>query len=375
MANRTSRISGQQIARFRLRRHHLLHEKPADLVTICRDVCGVQAQIMQPAYLQLWGRNHALSRADIQGAIWKEKTLVKTSLMRQTLHLVSTNEFALYIAALRDVRVAQALRVMARCGVNRDEGEALTPLIMEALARQPLGRKAIADAVRPKVSKRVRRFMELSWSMIRVPVAQGLVCYGAGEGNEVVFSRVDRWLPEMKVNPIDAATAQRELFLKYLRAYGPATLRDFAHWSGISMQEVKRLQAMVGAEVVEVDVEGGTWLLMRDDLPALRSERETKPCIRLLPHFDVYLLAHRDKQHLLSAAHYKRVYRNQGWISPVVLVDGEILGVWSYKAEKNKVIISVDAFGKLSKPVRAGIEQEAEGVAKFLGGALQLRRG
>src|ERR1700691_4694164 len=113
------------IASFRLRRHHLLDEPPADAVTICGDMCGVQAQVMGPARLQLWTRNHAITRAGIEDALWKTRTLVKTSLMRQTLHLIPTDEFAIYIAALRPSRFAQAMRVMDRCGITRDESEAL----------------------------------------------------------------------------------------------------------------------------------------------------------------------------------------------------------------------------------------------------------
>src|ERR1700683_7283 len=137
MPKTPSRSRVDQIASFRLRRHHLLDEPSADAVTICRDMCGVQAQVMGPARLQLWTRNHALTRVGIEDALWKSRTLLKTSLMRQTLHLIPTDEFPLYIAALRPSRFAQAMRVMDRCGIDREEGEALTPLIMDALSQAP----------------------------------------------------------------------------------------------------------------------------------------------------------------------------------------------------------------------------------------------
>src|SRR5437660_442360 len=137
-------IPAGAIARFRLRRHHLLDETPADAVTICRDMCGVQAQVMSAACLQLWTRNHAITRGGIENALWKTRTLVKTSLMRQTLHLIPADEFPLYIAALRQCRLADALRVMARFGIAREEGEAIIPLIIKALSSGPLGRPQIA---------------------------------------------------------------------------------------------------------------------------------------------------------------------------------------------------------------------------------------
>ena len=373
MPKAPSQIPAEAIARFRLLRHHLLDDAPADLVTICRDVCGVQAQVMSAAYLQLWTRNHAITRAEIEGALWRTRTLVKTSLMRQTLHLIPADEFQLHIAALRPSRVAAVLRVMARCGIAREEGEALTPLIMDALASGPLGRVAIADAVGPRVSKRVRAWMGKVWSIVRIPVSEGLVCYGPGENNEINFIRVDQWLPDLKRNPISSTEAQRILFRKYLSAYGPATLADFSHWSGISMQEVKPLRALIEPETEEIpgDRKGG--FLLREDVALLNKRAGRIPCIRLLPIFDTYLLAHRDKNHLLSAQHYKRVYRNQGWISPVVLIDGAIAGVWSHKPQNKKLLVNVDPFRKLSKAERLGIEREAERLALFFGSDLKLQ--
>ena len=373
MMTKSPRIRDEEVARFRLRRHHLLADSPADAVTITRDMCGVQAQVMSAAYLQLWTRNHAITRAEVETALWKTRTLVKTSLMRQTLHFIPADEFPLYIAALKLSRVTAALRVMARCGISREEGEALTPLIMEALASGPLGRAAIAAAIHPKVSKRVRYFMEKSWSHIRVPVAQGLVCYGRGEDNQVVFIRVDQWLPKTKAESISVVEAQCELLRKYLRAYGPATMTDFAHWSGISMQEVRPLRALLEAELVEVPGDKKSCLLLREDMPALNHRSGTEPCIRLLPIFDSYLLAHREKDHLLSAQHYKRVYRNQGWISPVVLIDGAVAGVWSHKLQNKKLFVEIEPFGKLTKAAKAGIEGEASHLAAFFDSKLDLK--
>jgi len=365
----------EAIATFRLRRHHLL-EDPAqeqDAVTICRDMCGVQAQVMSAAYLQLWTRNRAITRPEIESTLWKTRTLVKTSLMRQTLHLIPTDEFPLYIAALRPSRFAQAMRVMDRCGITRDESEALIPLIMETLSAGPLSRPAIAAAIRPKASKRVRFWMENSWSLVRLPVAEGLVCYGRGEGNATVFIRVDHWLPKLKLELMSATEAQCTLLRKYLRAYGPATLTDFSHWSGIPMQEVKSLRALLEPELAEMLGDKKNCLLLREDVAVLNGCPAPKASIRLLPNFDSYLLAHREKDHLLSAKHYKRVYRNQGWISPVVLIDGVVTGIWSHKLQGKKLLVNIEPFGKLSKAERAGIEEESESLARFFESGLHLQ--
>ncbi len=370
-----SGIRSDKIASFRLRRHHLSDAAPEDQdpVTICRDMCGVQAQVMSAAYLQLWTRNHAITRAQIENALWETRTLVKTSLMRQTLHFIPTNEFPLYIAALRPSRLAQAMRVMQRCGITRDESAALIPLIMETLAAGPLSRPAIAAAIRPKASKRVRFWMENSWSLVRLPVAEGLVCYGRGEGNKIVFIRTDHWLPKLQLELMSATEAQCTLLRKYLRAYGPATLTDFSHWAGIPMQEVRPLRTLLEPELAEIPGDKKNCLLLREDVEALNRSAVPGGSIRLLPLFDSYLLAHQEKDHLLSPKHYKRVYRNQGWISPVVLIDGVIAGVWSHKLQGKRLLVSIEPVRKLSKKERAGIEREAKHLALFFDSELDLQ--
>ena len=355
-------FSSEQIHAFRLRRHHLLDQSAKDLVTICRDVCGVQAQIMSAAQLQLWARNHAITPEIVNDALWKTRSLVKTSLMRQTLHLVPADEFPLYIAAHKSARAKAVLSIMARCKITRDEADALSALILEELKAGPAPRAAITAAVRPKVSKRLRVWMDKVWSIVRLPVIEGLVCYGPGEGNQATYIRTEHWLPpESRVDEmkIDEVEAQKELFRKYLRAYGPATLHDFAHWSLISMAEVKALRPLIEAEVADFD----GLLLLRKDIKALQDTSSEMSSVHLLPYFDVYLLAHRFKEHFLKPQFYKRVFRNQGWISPVVLINGEIAGVWSYKLSRKALEIEVELFTRVDSRTRKQIKDRAAELA------------
>lgn len=350
-------FSSEQIHAFRLRRHHLLDQSAKDLVTICRDVCGVQAQIMSAARLQLWARNHAITPAAVDDALLNSRSLVKTSLMRQTLHLVPADEFPLYIAAQKKTRTGTVLTRMAKFKIIREEAEEMSRLILDFLKAGPAPRVAIAGAVRPKVSKRIHKWMEESWSMVRLPIAQGQICYGPGEGNQATFIRTDHWLPALR--QIDEQTAQKELFRKYLRAYGPATLNDFAHWSLISMPEVKALRPLLDAEIAEHN----GLLILRQDMKTLQGASSELDSVHLLPYFDVYLLAHRLKEHFLKAQFYKRVYRNQGWISPVVLINGEIAGVWSYKLSRKAVEVEIDLFAHIALRTRLQIKDRARELA------------
>lgn len=341
------------------------------MVSICRDICGAQAQLTTAAYLQMWTRNHALRRPEIESALWEKRSLIKTHLMRQTLHIIPSADFGVYIAALKSCRVADALRVMKRFNIDAGEGHSLTPLILDALSQGPLNRTAITAAVRPKVSQRVRAWMSKVWSITRIPVAEGLLCYGSGEGNEIALIRTDHWIKKSK--PVADETARAELLRRYLRAYGPATIKDFAHWAGLPAPQVRPLREALGQALCEVSVDGRECLLLRDDLPAIADIASPGGCVRLLPHFDPYLLAHREKDHLLPARHYKKVYRNQGWISSVVLLDGKVAATWAYKLKGTKLQIVVQPFASLGRAVREEICLESARLAEYFARELEIK--
>ena len=356
-------VSSRQVHAFRLQRHHLLDGKKPGFLTVCSDICGAQAQIMSAACASLWARVPGVTRAEITAAVCEKRTLVRTSLMRQTLHLVPATDFEIYIAALRQSRVAAVLRIMSRCGIDEKEANHLSGLILDALSAGPLGRVALADAVRPKVSRRVRAWMEKVWSFIRIPIAEGRVCYGPERGHDATFVRTDQWLGERK--PVPEAEAKRILLRRYLHAYGPATVRDFSFWSGMPMPEARSVLSPLANELAEVELNGARCFLLQKDLPRFKRAKQTGR-VRLLPAFDPYLLAHSVKDHLVEPRHYKRVYRNQGWISPVVLINGEIAGTWSHRISRGRLEVDLQPFTRLTSEARQQIEEEITRLAEFL---------
>ncbi|HKO04176.1 MAG TPA: winged helix DNA-binding domain-containing protein [Candidatus Acidoferrales bacterium] len=357
-------LSPSQVAAFRLQRHHLTARREPDLIRVSAEVCGIQAQLMPAAHLALWARTRNLAPATIEAALWRDRTLVKTLCMRQTLHLLPATEHSLYMAAVRRSRVAAIVRIMARFEITHRDTETLNRATLEMLEGGPLTLRDLAARVRPRVSRRVRAWMDRVWNPMRLALAAGLVCYGPDSGREVTLVRVDQWLPRLKSmaeNP-----AKRLLLIKYLRAYGPATLRDFSHWSGIPVNEARDTWDASADDLGQVRIEGREAWALREDLKTLAHANLTSPVVRLLPAFDSFLLAHAEKDHLVAPRFYKRVYRAQGWVLPVLLLDGIVVGTWSRVRRGPTLAITVRPFAKLSRRVREGIEQEAASLGRFL---------
>jgi hypothetical protein len=335
-----------------------------DLVAVCRAACGVQAQVMSCARLSLWTRMPNLDQAAITSALNDKRTLVKTSCMRQTLHLLPSADFAMFIAALKQSRIAAVNRVLARFGIAPKEIDLLNQAIMDALGDGPLSRGALMAQIKSRAGRNVVAWMGKVWSVFRQALAEGWICYGPDKSSEVTFVRVDNWLPKQK--QINEATAKQILLRRFLSSYGPGVLQDFSKWSGISIKEATPVWKSLEDELMQVSIDGRKASILSDDYSQISQVNLDGPVLRLLPGFDSYILAHADKSHLVNSVFYKKVYRNQGWISAVVLLDGRIIGTWSTTRKGKGIDLTVELFGKSSKMIKDGIDAEAARLERFL---------
>jgi len=105
---------------------------------------------------------------------------------------------------------------------------------------------------------------------------------------------------------------------------------------------------------------------LRDDVPILKRARLKGPIVRLLPFFDSFLLGQKDHGHLVEATHHKRVYRPQGWLSPVLLIDGRVAGVWSHASKGTRLRVTIEPFRRLGSGIRELVDREAHDLGRFL---------
>jgi hypothetical protein len=194
----------------------------------------------------------------------------------------------------------------------------------------------------------------------------GALCFGPSAGRTSTFVNPRKWLSEWK--EWEPQEAQREVTRRYLRTYGPATPRDFGFWwHGGGTTFGKKMFSLLGNEVTTVDLEGWQAIALRSTLEAMASA-DAGPSVRLLPMFDVYVLAQsRNLPPLLDNMHKGRVFRPAAWVSAVVLVGGRIAGVWEYVTRKEQTRVQVRMFSTPLEAVRQGIEAEGQRLANFLG--------
>ena len=375
-------VTWNQVAAFRVSRHHLSERAPTkSLISVVGDITGAQAQLLSAAQTSLWSRVRDLRIAHIEEAL-SERSLVKASCMRRTLFLVPSRQLAIFVRGSAR-RAEKEIRWARGKGVSDRVIDAAIDAALGTLD-QPLTRLEIAERVSRTLGVQMQAIHGGGWGSRRkvaaVPVgeltypvvdllhlaaARGVVCYGPNRGNEPTFVRADAWIPHWQDLPVEQAEGM--LLRRYLRAFGPATATDFASWTGISLTEAREIWAREEADIAPVNVEGWTAAVLREDLDELAHAEFERPLVRLLPYFDSFLLGHKEREHLVAMNHQPKVYRAQGWIAPVVLVDGRAAAVWEHAREGNRLRVKVAKFGSMSRHITDGIREEAQDLGRFLG--------
>lgn len=321
---------------------------------------------MSAAELSIWTRRRESTREEIQKALWETREIVRTSAMRMTLHLIPARDLPIYVAAMKAPAFRRIEYWLRRMGATPQQVQTMVGSVVDSLADgSPRTQQELIASAKKKVGAGMGKWLDHAWSGVRPAVIEGLIVYGPPRGAEATFVRVDTWLGRQPL--IDVADARAELLRRFLAAFGPARAHDFAKWSGIAASEAKRVVESIRDEIADVSVEGAPACILRKDLPALTRSELDGGAVRLLGAFDSLLLAHATKEHLVDARFYKRVYRPQGWISPVVLRGGTIIGVWFPQTSGKKTTLVVELFGRGTPEVRRAIEREAEALGMFLG--------
>jgi hypothetical protein len=249
----------------------------------------------------------------------------------------------------------------------------VTEAVAEALEGRILTREELAKEVAALTGSGALGKMLSSWGTLLRPAAfTGRLCFGPSVGQRVRFTRPDTWLGAAPV-PVDLQTATATVTRRFLSTYGPATYQDLARWwIGSGVGTAREWIAALGDEVTSVEVDGTPAWMLAADARKLR-DVDIPRSVRLLPAFDQYVVAaspHAD--HLVPGGWRQRVYRRQGWISPVLLVNGRMLGTWRHTIKGSRVDVEIRPFVKPPTWVSRAASMEAERLAQFLGGSLQL---
>jgi uncharacterized protein YcaQ len=370
-------ISIEKVRRLYLVKHHLFKKAGRkDLVKVVGDVCGLHAQAATSPYLALWSRVEGFEDKLLDKALFEDKSLVKTWVMRGTLHIVQSKELPVYNRSLRRVWFEHHGRYMrAPDWPSIEQRRSLIyPRILQALTQKPLKRKDLVDKVRFLLKDDSQPYKRLfsGWGGILKETAyEGLTVHAKPCKRESCFARLNQWLPEIELSSVSEEEAQKQLLIKYLRGYGPATQQDFSLWSGLMAGDAKRAIENASPLLEQIRIEGakGEFWILKEDRRILNSIDADEPApVRLLPKFDSILLGHKDRSRIVKDQYKKLVFKPKaGDIAATVLVDGQVAGTWRHKRKRHTLAVSVKPFEKMAKADVEEVKQQAKELSQYVG--------
>jgi hypothetical protein len=352
-----TRLADQEVLRLRLAAQRLHRQGRPSVPDLVRHLGGVQAQILPPSGLALGVRSNNLTKAAVDRARLQDRSIVLNWAMRGTLHLLAAEDHGWLLPLLLQPDVANAHRRLLQEGMPAGQTAPALVLIERMLSEGPLTRPEIAERLEQSgIHTQGQAIAHLVW----LAAATGRTCFGPERGGRPTYVLVRDWLGETK--PRERGDPLQELAVRYLAAHGPATPEDLAFWSGVRLGEARSAWKAIAGRLVEVATAGGPrWRLRGKPKPAAAG------LVRLLPAFDEYPLGWRDRGLIAAPENWKTVNRGGGWIYPVVLHDGRLIGTWRSAVKGSQMTVKVMPFVTLEPAVEQGLETERARLAKFLG--------
>jgi hypothetical protein len=340
----TRTLTERELNRALLARQLLLERAKTPLPRALERIGGIQAQYAPSMYIGLWTRLEGFERAQLTRAL-ERKTVVQGTLMRTTIHLVSKPDYWPFTVGIRKRRREHWVKAHK---ADRKKIQAAARMVKPHLAKGPLSQAELDRVL--KAEPAARNGVGLFLDLIRVPPS------GTWERRRAdIYALAEKW-----VGPEDATEAQgiELLVRRYLTGFGPARPDEIANWAGVSKPDI--VAALEAIDLRRFQDEQGKELV---DLPRLPlPDPDTPAPVRFLPVWDATLLAHARRTQILPERHRPRIFNVRTPHSVnTFLVDGQVAGTWRY--EKGRV--KVEPFGRLSKPARAELDDEAERLAGF----------
>jgi hypothetical protein len=301
---------------------------------------GLQAQAPFPPYFALRSRLEGF-RPDDLAALITSRRVVRIALMRGTIHLVSARDC---------LPLRRLVQPVIERGMRTAFGKQLAGLDTEALAAA--GRALVESE--PLTFSQLGRALAERWpDYPPAALAQGVRAFVPlvqvppravwGQAGQSRHTSAEHWLDE----PVRPSAAQApglaDLVTRYLGAFGPATVRDVATWSGLT--GLKPLLEQLRPTLVTFRDEHGAELF---DLPlAPRPDGDVPVPVRLVAEFDNLVLSHADRARVISPENSKRLYTVNGVIPGPVLIDGFVAGMWRLATSRDAATMTIELFGPM----------------------------
>jgi hypothetical protein len=316
----------------------------------------MQAQEPRPPFIGLWSRIEDGQREAMQRAM-HDRELVRGTLMRGTIHLVTAADYAAFRPTIQPV-LDQGMAVLADRAAGLDnDAERVLAAARELLMEEPrtfAELRSRLTEVFPHINDRALGFLV----RMKLPLVLEPIEHPWAYTANARFTLAEPWLKMPLTMPDPEA-----LVLRYLAAFGPATVADAQMWSGL--RNLKPIVEALRPQLLTFRNEQGKELFDLPDAP--RPDPETPAPVRYLPEFDNLLLSHADRTRVIAEEHRNVVYQKGNLrLLSSFLVGGMVAGIWRLEAKRKAATLSLAPFVPLPRQVQTELTEEGERLLRFL---------
>ncbi|MGP7998886.1 MAG: winged helix DNA-binding domain-containing protein [Streptosporangiaceae bacterium] len=346
-------MSTERVLARRLANQQLAAPRSADPADVARQLGAVQSQEYAQSLWALGLRTQGASAASVEAAI-DRGAILRTWPMRGTIHLVPAEDAHWMVRLLAGRRIRSVAGVYERIGLTPDVLARAAGVVTGALrGGQQIRRKDLyalltSNGIDCSASPNGGRGNHILGYLSMT----GLLCIGPVERGHPMFVLLDEWAPASR-QPADPAA---ELAVRYFTSHGPATMKDFGWWSGLTLAEIRQAIEVAGPALTAEDHAGEQYWSGAGQPAAAAPEGAV-----LLPAFDEYTVAYKDRAILLDGL----ARPPSDLLNPVMLLDGRAVGVWKRVITAKSVQISLAPYGRLGRVGRARFEAAAQWHADF----------
>ena len=342
-------MTGTDIVHQRLVNQRLEGERFDEPEEVVRWLGAVQAQDYTQSLWAIGLRSKSAAVADIERAISDAK-IVRTWPMRGTLHFVPSEDAGWMLKLSASRMLARDGRRLQQLGVDEAIMERCKELFYDALKGN--GRLSRPDMMRALEKAGIGTEGQRGYHILWYLAQSGLICPGPMQGKQQTFVLLDEWVPDSR--SLSREESLLELAGRYFASHGPATVHDFAWWSGLTVTEARAgLEAAKPGLVSETIDSKEYW--MATDPP--RRTADDEPGVELLPGFDEYLLGYKDRNAVLAAEHAPRIVPGRnGVFRPIIVVGGQVVGTWKRRLKKDSIHVTLSPFTSLGDLEERAIE-------------------
>ena len=316
------------------------------------------------------GLRAAVTDEDVERAV-DEGAIVRTHILRQTWHFVARDDIR-WMLALSGPRV-NAISAHYYRKMELDERTfTRSRNVFERVLRD--GR----SLTRPELGGALRREgitasgIRLAFLTMRAEL-DAVICNGARRGKQFTYALLEERVPPAP--PMDREAALATLACRYFTSHGPATLKDYAWWSGLTVRDAKAGIDLAGSALVCDEVDGFTfWSAdrpVRKDRPYVgrttrANTRGASPCAHLLPNYDEYLIAHKDRHLVVSPGSGDGVVRIKDPFVHHLVLDGTLAGSWTRTVKNGSVHVNCAMYARPTAETASAIDAAVARLGRFM---------